>query len=81
MTEKWRARAQTARARIWNPLSGGQCHLIHLTILRSWILLAEFSLYVHTDGLKPPSFNLISDNLWGMFSLDFSGNIIPDRFL
>ena len=32
------ARPQTARARISNPVSGGQCHLIHLTILRrfSW---------------------------------------------
>ena len=34
--------AQTARARISNPVSGGQCHLIHLTILRrfSWPSLA-----------------------------------------
>ena len=29
-----RARPQTARARISNPVSGGQCHLNHLTILR-----------------------------------------------
>ena len=37
-----RARSQTARARISNPVSGGQCHLIHLTILRkfSWPSLA-----------------------------------------
>ena len=36
------ARPQTARARISNPVSGGQCHLIHLTILRrfSWPSLA-----------------------------------------
>ena len=33
-----RAQPQTVRARISNPVSGGQCHLIHLTILRrfSW---------------------------------------------
>ena len=33
-----RARPQTTRARISNPVSGRQCHLIHLTILRrlSW---------------------------------------------
>ena len=37
-----RARPQTARARISNPVSGGQCHLNHLTILRrfSWLSLA-----------------------------------------
>ena len=37
-----RARPQTARARISNPVSGGQCHLNHLTILRrfSWPSLA-----------------------------------------
>ena len=36
------ARPQTARARISNPVSGGQCHLIHLIILRrfSWPSLA-----------------------------------------
>ena len=36
------ARPQTARARISSPVSGGQCHLIHLTILRrfSWSSLA-----------------------------------------
>ena len=42
VTEKWRARPQTARARISYPVSGGQCHLNHLTILRrfSWPSLA-----------------------------------------
>ena len=30
MTEKWRARPQTARARISNYVSGGQCNPIHL---------------------------------------------------
>ena len=35
-------RPQTTRARISNPVSGGQYHLIHLTILRrfSWLSLA-----------------------------------------
>ena len=53
VTER-RARPQTARARISNPVSGGQCHLTHLTILRkfSWPSLA----YVHTSGLKSDSF-------------------------
>ena len=37
-----RARPQTARARISSPVSGGQCHLNHLTILMrfSWPSLA-----------------------------------------
>ena len=47
VTERQRARPQTARARISNPVSGGQCHLI----------LARFSLYVHKGGLKPHSFH------------------------
>ena len=34
VTERWRARPQTARARISNPVSGGHCHLTHLIILR-----------------------------------------------
>ena len=34
VTDRWCARPQTARARILNPVSGGQCHLIHHTILR-----------------------------------------------
>ena len=42
VTERSRARHQTTRARISNPVSGGQCHLLHLTILRrfSWPSLA-----------------------------------------
>ena len=42
MTDRYRARSQTARARISNSVSGGQCLLIHLTILRrfSWHSLA-----------------------------------------
>ena len=34
MIEKKRARSETARVPISNFVSGGQCHLIHLTILR-----------------------------------------------
>ena len=42
LTERYRARPQTARARISKPVSGGHCHLIHITILRrfSWPSLA-----------------------------------------
>ena len=42
VTERQRARPQTARARISNQVSGGQCHLIHLTIFKrfSWLNLA-----------------------------------------
>ena len=45
---------ETARARISNHLSGGQSHLIHLTVLRrfSWSILAYN--YVHKGGLKTP---------------------------
>ena len=35
VTEKERAQRQIARARISNRVFGGQCHLTHLTILRS----------------------------------------------
>ena len=49
-------RPQIARARISNPVSGGQCHLIHLS---QEVLLAQFSLYVHKGGLKPHSFHFI----------------------
>ena len=42
VTERYRARPQTARGRILNSVSEGQCHLNHLTILRrfSWPNLA-----------------------------------------
>ena len=42
VTERWRARPQTSRVWISNSVSGGQCHLTHLTILRrlSWPNLA-----------------------------------------
>ena len=55
VTERYRARHQTARARISNPVSGGQCRLIHLTILRkfSWPSLA------YIGGPKPDSFQFI----------------------
>ena len=32
-----------------SPVSGGQFHLIHLT---RWVLLAQFSIYVHKGGQK-----------------------------
>ena len=38
VTESYRARPQTARALISNPASGGQCHLIQLTILERFSL-------------------------------------------
>ena len=42
VTERWRARPQTASARISHSVSGEQCHLIHFTILKrcSWPSLA-----------------------------------------
>ena len=52
VTERWRARPQITRARIWNTVSGGQCHFI--LILR--FFLAQFSLYVNKGGLKLHSF-------------------------
>ena len=50
-----RARPQTAEARISNSVSGGQCHLNHLTILRrfSWPSLAYMCTKVSTPGHKP----------------------------
>ena len=59
MTERQRARPQTARAQISNPVSGEQCHLIHLTILRrfSWPSLA----YIYTK-VAIHSFFLIKTN-------------------
>ena len=47
VTERQRARPQTARAQISNPVSGGQCHLVYLTILRrfSWPSLAYMCTY------------------------------------
>ena len=52
VTKRWRARPQTAKARISNPVSGGQCHPIHLTILRrfSWPSLA----YMCTKVARTP---------------------------
>ena len=52
--------------RVWilNPVSGGQCHLTHLTILRRFSWLAQFSLYVHKSGPKPDSFHLCDQGLW-----------------
>ena len=59
MTERWRARPQTARDRISNPVSGGQCHASHPSHHLQEVLLAQFSLYVHEGGLKPHSFHFI----------------------
>ena len=52
LRDRERARSQTARARISNPVSGGQCHLIHRTILRrfSWPSLA----YMCTEVASSP---------------------------
>ena len=45
MTERYRARPQTAEAQILIPVSGEQCRFIHLTILRrfSWPSFAYMS--------------------------------------
>ena len=58
MTERQRARPQTARARISNPVSGGHCHLIHLPILRRffWPSLA----YMFTKWPKARFISFIS---------------------
>ena len=59
VNERSRARSRTDRARISNPVSGGQCHLFHLTTLRrlSWPSLA----YICFS--KKPS-------LWWRYELD-----------
>ena len=43
-------------------LSGGQCYLIHQTILRRFPT-TKFSLYVHKGGLKPHTFHTWSASL------------------
>ena len=48
---------QTAGARISNSVSGGQCYLIHLIILRRFSLPGLAYIYVHKGGLKPDSFH------------------------
>ena len=53
MTKKWLARPQTARDRISNPVSGGQCHLTNLRRL-------QCSLYVHKSDLKLDSFHFFT---------------------
>ena len=52
VTESWRARLHTTGAQMANPVSGGQCHLIHLTVLRRlpWPSLA----YMCTKVAKTP---------------------------
>ena len=51
VTERWRARPQTVGVRISNPVSGGQCRLIHRTILRMffWPSLAYMCTNPKTD--------------------------------
>ena len=70
MTERWRARPQTAGARISNPVSGGQCHLNHLTILRrfSWPNLA----YMCTDSFH-------YQNVVVLFAVTFCG-LLQDQW-
>ena len=55
-----------------NPVSGGQCHLNHLTILRrfSWPSLARFIsfyLYVHKGGITPESSHFLVLYVYAMF--------------
>ena len=64
VTERYCARPQTARARISNPVSRGQCHLNHLNHHPQEVLLAQFSLYVHKGGLKPDSFYFLKRLHW-----------------
>ena len=40
MTERWRARPQTARARISIPVSGGQCHLFIAALSSAYMATA-----------------------------------------
>ena len=54
--------ASAARARISNPVSGGQCQSQSSHYLQE-VLLAQFSLYVHKGGLKPDSFHFLSPSL------------------
>ena len=63
LTERWRARPQTARAQISTPVSGGQCHLIHFTILNlmSYRILNKLPCYRVTL--------LLQDVLLAQFSL------------
>ena len=39
VAERWRARPKTAWARISNPVPGGQCHLVHLTIFKIFLCM------------------------------------------
>ena len=53
MTKRWRAWPQTARDRnasVWRAVSSHSSH--H----RQEVLMAQLSLYVHKDGLKPHLF-------------------------
>ena len=54
--------ASDARARISNPVSGGQCHLTYLTILRR-LFLPNLA-YMCTKGQKPDSLHFRTHYLW-----------------
>ena len=72
VTERLRARPQTARARISNPVSGGQCHLIHLIIFRrfSWPSLAYMCTKV---AWSPIHFIFFSfEYLWSIINIFYS---------
>ena len=57
MTERWRSRPQTARARVSNPVSRRQCHFIHFTIFR--MFSGPSLVNVHKGGLKHYSFHFL----------------------
>ena len=56
--ERSRARLQTIRTRILNPVPRGQCHLIYNTILRSFFW-ASLAYMCTTVDQKPHSFHFI----------------------
>ena len=58
VTKRWRARPQTARAQILNSVSGGQWHVINLTIFRrfSWPSLVNVSPKVAWNAIHFISF-------------------------
>ena len=77
VTEKWSVQPQTARARILNPVSEGQCHLLHLTILRrfSWLNLA------YMCAQRWPKSPFISFHFYFMWTTDCYVNGIVHELL
>ena len=57
VTERWRTRPQTARARISNSVSGGGAVSSRSSHHPQEVLLAQFSPYMHKGGLNPHSFH------------------------